>query len=69
MVQAFEDCKAVLSRATLLASPDPSATLAVFTDASDMATGAALQQRVSDAWQPLVFYFHKPRPAQQKYVP
>jgi len=33
MVQAFEDCKASLSRATLLAHPDPSATWALFTDA------------------------------------
>ena len=49
MVQAFEDCKASLSRATLLADPDPSATLALFTDASDTSIGAALQQRVCDA--------------------
>ena len=37
MVQAFEDCKASLSRATLLAHRDPSAPLALFTDASDTA--------------------------------
>jgi hypothetical protein len=47
---------ASLSRATLLAHPDPSATLALFTNASDNAIGAALQQRVCDAWQPLDFY-------------
>jgi hypothetical protein len=69
MVQAFEDCKASLSRATLLAHPDLSATLALFTDASDIAIGAALQQRVCDAWQPLAFYSHKLSPAQQKYSP
>ena len=69
MVQAFEDCKASLSRATLLAHPDPSAMLALFTDASDTAVGAALQQRVCDAWQPLAFYSHKLSPAQQKYSP
>ena len=45
MVHAFKDCKASLSRATLRAHPDPSATLAVFTDASDIAIGAALQRR------------------------
>jgi len=49
MVQAFEDCMASLSSATLLAHPDPSATLALFTDASDTSIGAALQQRVCDA--------------------
>ena len=52
-VQAFVDCKASLSRVTLLAHPDPSATLTLFTDASDIVIGTALQQRVYDAWQPL----------------
>jgi hypothetical protein len=33
MAQAFEDCKAKVSRATLLAHPDPSAKLDLFTDA------------------------------------
>jgi len=69
MVQSFEDCKASLSRATILAHLDPSAALALFTDASDTAIGATLQQRVSDACQPLVFYSHKLSPTQQKYSP
>ena len=43
--------------------------LALFTDASDTAVGAALQQRVGVAWQPLAFYSHKINPAQQKYSP
>jgi cleavage and polyadenylation specificity factor subunit 1 len=46
MVQAFEYCKSSLSRATLQAHPDPSPTLALFTDVSDLAIGAVLQQRV-----------------------
>jgi len=66
MVQAFEDCKASLSCATLLAHPDPSATVALFTDPSVIAIGAAFQQCVFDAWQPLAFYSHKPSPAQPK---
>ena len=69
MVQAFEDCKASLSRATLLAKPDLSATLALFTDASYTSIGAALQQRVCSAWRPLAFYSHKLSPSQQKYSP
>jgi len=69
MVQAFEDCKASLSHATLLAHPDPSAALALFTDAYDTAIGAALKQRVCDAWQPLSFYSHKLSSTQQKYSP
>jgi hypothetical protein len=67
MVQAFEDCKASLSHTPLLAHPDSSATLALFTDASDIVIGTALQQNVCDTWQPLAFYSHKLSPAQQKY--
>jgi hypothetical protein len=37
-----------LSRATLLAHPDPSAPLALVTDASTSAMGAVLQQRVNN---------------------
>jgi cleavage and polyadenylation specificity factor subunit 1 len=65
--RAFEECKANLSRATLLAHPDPSAPLALVTDASTSAMGAVLQQRVDNAWQPLAFFSRKLNPAQQKY--
>jgi hypothetical protein len=54
--EAFEKCKANLSRATLLAHPDPTAPLALITDASTSAMGAVLQQRVKKAWQPLAFF-------------
>jgi hypothetical protein len=63
----FDDCKTSFSRATLLAHPDPSAPLALVTDASTSATGAVLQQRVQNAWQPLAFFSRKLSPAQQKY--
>ena len=69
MVQVLEDCKTSLSCATLLAHPDPSATLALFTDASEIAIGATLQQHVCDTWKPLAFYFHTLSPAQQNYSP
>ena len=69
IAQAFEDCKAIFSRATLLAHLDPSTTLALFTDASDIAISVALQQSACDVWQPLAFYTHKLSPAQQKYSP
>ena len=68
MVQGFEDCKSSLSRATLLAHSDPSATLALFTDAYDIAIGAAVQQRICDAWQPMS-YSLKFSLAQQMYSP
>jgi cleavage and polyadenylation specificity factor subunit 1 len=56
-----------LSRATLLAHPDPFAPLALVTDASTSAMCAVLQQRVKNAWQPLAFFSKKFNHAQQKY--
>jgi hypothetical protein len=65
--KAFEECKASLSRATLLAHPEPTAQLALVTGASTSAIGAVLQQRVDNAWQPLALFSKKLNPAQQKY--
>jgi hypothetical protein len=47
--KVFQEYKASLSRATLLAHPEPSAQLALVTDASTSAMGAVLQQRVDNA--------------------
>jgi cleavage and polyadenylation specificity factor subunit 1 len=65
--KAFKQCKESLSRATLLAHPDPSAQLALVTDASTTAMGTVLQQRVNSAWQPLASFSKKLNSAQQKY--
>jgi cleavage and polyadenylation specificity factor subunit 1 len=65
--KAFEEFKASLSRATLLAHPEPSAQLAVVSDASTTTMGAVLQQRNNNAWQPLAFFSKKINPSQQKY--
>jgi cleavage and polyadenylation specificity factor subunit 1 len=65
--KAFEECKASLSRATLLAHPDTSAPLALVTDASTTAMGAVLQQRADNVCQHLAFFSRKLNPAQQKY--
>jgi cleavage and polyadenylation specificity factor subunit 1 len=67
LLKAFDECKASLSRATLLAHPDPSAPLAVVTYASTSAMSAVLQQHVQNAWQPLAFFLKKLNSAQQKY--
>jgi hypothetical protein len=67
LLKSFEECKASLSRATLLAHPDPTAPLALVTYASTSAMGAVLQQHVQNAWQPLAFFSKKLNPAQQKY--
>jgi len=62
----FDDCKASLSRAALLAHPNPTAPLALVTDDSTTAMGAVIQQRVQGVWQPLAIFSRKLRPAQQK---
>jgi hypothetical protein len=55
LTTALNECKASLSQAALLGHPDPSAPLALVTDASNTAVGAVHQQRVQDAWQPHAF--------------
>lgn len=62
LLKAFEECKASLSHATLLAHLNPSTPLALITDASMSALGTVLQQRVQNAWQPLTFYPKKLNP-------
>lgn len=53
---AFERSKEALATCAELAHPNMNADLAVFTDASNNAVGAVLQQRVRAAWQPLAFF-------------
>jgi len=65
--QAFEECKASLSQAAMLAHPDGAAPMALVTDASTTAMGAVLQQRDQNAWQPLAFFSKKMSTTQQKY--
>ena len=60
---AFDQSKDALAPATLLPHPKPNAPLAIFTDASDFAIGAVLQQHVKGAWQPLEFFSAKLTPA------
>jgi len=67
LITGFNECKAKFFQAALLAHPDPTAPLALVTDASTIAMGAVLQQRVQDIWQPLAFFSRKLSPAQQKY--
>lgn len=65
--EAFEKIKSDLSSASLLVHPSIGAGLRIVSDASDFAMGAALEQKVSEAWEPLAFYSRKFSPAQQKY--
>lgn len=66
-VQAFSAAKSALADAALLAHPFPSAEIALTTDASDVAVGAVLEQRVSGLWQPLAFFSRTLRDAERKY--
>lgn len=65
----FEECKASLTRATLLAHPDMHAELSIYTDASNTGIGAVLQQRKGNSWQPLAFFSRKLSTSQAKYSP
>jgi hypothetical protein len=56
---AFEQCKEELANAALLAHPMEHGDLTLTTDASDVAIGGVLQQRVQDSWQPLGFFFQE----------
>lgn len=64
---AFEASKESLAQATLLAHPQSSAPLAIFSDASDRAVGASLQQFVEGTWEPLDFFSKKLSAAEQRY--
>jgi hypothetical protein len=66
--KALEECKASLSLVTLLALPEPTAQLALVTDASTSAMGAVLQQGGDNTWQPLALFSKKLNPSQQKYI-
>jgi hypothetical protein len=67
LLKTFQECKTSFSRATLLGHPDPSAPLAIITDASTSTMDAMLQQHIKIAWQSLAFFSRKLNPPQQKY--
>jgi cleavage and polyadenylation specificity factor subunit 1 len=64
---AFNTARKALANAVTLVFPKPEATLALTTDASDIAVGAVLEQHVNGAWQPLAFFSKQLRPPEKKY--
>ena len=64
---AFANIKAALAESTLLFHPKPDAELSLMTDASDVAVGAVLQQKVNHVWQPLGFFSKRLQPAETRY--
>lgn len=65
--QSFEEAKAILSNATLLAHPRAAALLVIFVDASDTGIGAVLQEYDDETWLPLTFFSQKLNKAQSQY--
>lgn len=64
---AFTKSKEDLAQAKLIAHPRSDARIARVCDDSDIAAGAALQQRVANTWEPLGFFSKKFTPAENKY--
>ena len=64
-IDAFEAAKKALANAALLSFPVPDAELALFTDASTIAVGGVLQQKINEIWYPLGFFSRKLNKAQQ----
>ena len=65
--EAFNNAKKTLANATLLAYPSPSATLHLYTDASNVAVGAVLEQKEKGVAKPLGFFSKKLSPTEKRY--
>lgn len=65
--EAFRACREALAETALLTHPHPFAPLRISTDASNIATGAVLEQSVGGEWQPLGFFSRKLTTAQSRY--
>ena len=64
---AFQAAKKALANATLLSHPHPTAPLAIMSDASEIAVGAVLQQRVENEWHPIAYFSRKLTPPETRY--
>ena len=64
---AFIAIKEALADATLLVHPQADAPTCLITDASDVAVGAVLQQKINSVWSPIAFFSRKLQPAETRY--
>ena len=64
---AFQAVKTALAKATLLTHPDPSAPYCLTVDASNVAVGGVLQQRINHTWQSISFFSKRLQSAETKY--
>ena len=67
MRHAFENGKAALTNATMLAHPCSNCPMALSCDASDFAVGAVLEQYKNEQWEPLAFFSRQLRKPELKY--
>lgn len=67
LLQTFNSSKTALENAVMLQHPRINVPVALTTDASDVAVGAALEQLVDGEWQPLAFFSKQLRPPERKY--
>uniref|UniRef100_A0A0C9RQ48 RNA-directed DNA polymerase n=1 Tax=Fopius arisanus TaxID=64838 RepID=A0A0C9RQ48_9HYME len=65
--EALDKCKQSIIAAVQAAFLSPTAPIALVTDASDFAIGAALEQLENGAWKPLGFFSRKLSPAETRY--
>jgi cleavage and polyadenylation specificity factor subunit 1 len=64
---AFQAAKDALVNATRLYYPKPNAETCIAADASNIAVGAVLQNKIDDKWRPIAFFSRKLTPAERKY--
>uniref|UniRef100_A0A5S6QYE8 RNA-directed DNA polymerase n=1 Tax=Trichuris muris TaxID=70415 RepID=A0A5S6QYE8_TRIMR len=66
-IQAFHEVKQALANAAMLLHPKPDAPTNVMVDASDVATGAVLQQHIDGKWCPISFFSKPLKNCQRRY--
>lgn len=67
MVSAFDQTKSALANATMLTHPQSDAETALTVDASDLAVGGVLEQKIAGKWQPLAFFSKQLKTSETKY--
>ena len=67
MKSAFSSTKLALANATMLVHPTVDSETALTVDASDLAIGGVLEQRIDGMWKPLAFFSKQLRAPEQKY--
>ena len=65
--KAFVAAKQALVNATRLHYPKPNAETCIAVDASDIAVGGVLQNKIDGEWRPIAFFSRKLTPTERKY--